>query len=127
MKLSFPDRVDTWPLTMSVTERNGYETTDECTLVDVMYAIRELQKYVLQLAASVSPVDVDEVNTATAVDVSALSTAISVLQSQISALPVYLAGSGAPASSLGKNGDVYWDSTNSIQYVKLGGTWRQVA
>lgn len=127
MKHYFPARVDAWPLTMSATERNAYETDNECTIVDCMYAIRELQKYVLQLAAAVSPVSVTQVSTSTPVDVSALSSAISSLESQVAALPVYLSGYGPPGAGLGKNGDVYWDATNLIQYAKAGGTWRQVA
>jgi hypothetical protein len=39
----------------------------------------------------------------------------------------YLEGAGEPAVGLGKNGDSYWDTVGLMEYIKLGGTWRQRA
>lgn len=35
----------------------------------------------------------------------------------------WLAGSGAPAPSLGENGDYYLNTTTKTAYVKQSGTW----
>jgi hypothetical protein len=54
-----------------------------------------------------------------------LITRIAVLESQLAASSAYLTGSGEPASTLGKNGDTYWDSVGLYEWRKVGGTWRQ--
>lgn len=56
-----------------------------------------------------------------------LITRIAVLEAQLAGSSAYLSGSGAPSSTLGKNGDVYWDTVGLMEYAKMGGTWRQRA
>lgn len=54
---------------------------------------------------------------------------ITTLQNQVAALqtnPIVRNGSGAPASSLGNNGDWYADTTGSVIYVKVSGAWNTV-
>jgi hypothetical protein len=43
----------------------------------------------------------------------------------LSATSLFLAGSGAPASSLGLNGDTYADTASAQQYAKASGLWSQ--
>jgi len=110
---------------MTAAEKNAVDTSDRCDIVDLMYAVRELQKYVLELVGTVSPVTTTTTETTAAVDLSSVNVQIASLSAQIAALPAYLSGAGAPAASLGKNGDTYWDTLNLYEYRKVGGSWRQ--
>jgi len=129
VKSYFPARVDAFPLSMTIEERNAVESTTECTIVDLMFMVRELQKYCLELAAAVSVVQTSGTGSETTVNVTSLAGQISTLQAQIAALPEHLEGVGEPLPYLGKNGDTYWDmSPNGLmEWVKLEGTWRQRA
>lgn len=121
------DRVSPWPLNMSAEDRNEVETSGNCTLVDVMYVSRELEKRVLALEAAAEAVQVDDTGAEVPVDLSALSAQIASLSAQIALLPVGLTGSGPPAPGLGKNFDEFWDYVNKIAYKKRGGEWQQLA
>lgn len=127
MKQDFPNRVNPWPLNMTLAERNETEKTDKADIVDLMYAVRELEKYVIELATQGVTVTTTETTTSTSVDVSSVSSQVAVLSAQIALLPAYLSGAGAPSESIGKNGDTYWDTVGLMEYRKLGGTWRQIA
>lgn len=125
MRHDFPNRVDAFPLNITAAEKNAVDTSDKCDIVDLMFAVRELQKYVLTLAGVVSPVTTETTETAVTVDLSSVNLQLASLSAQIAAAPAYLSGSGEPAASLGKNGDTYWDNLNKFEWRKAGGTWRQ--
>lgn len=132
MKQDFPNRVNPWPLNMTLAERNAVEKTDKADIVDLMFAVRELERYVIELAAQVTTVETDSSGSETTVDVSSLSSQIVSLSAQIALLPAYLSGAGRPSDAIGKNGDSYWDTNTAanngqIGYQKMGGTWRQSA
>ncbi len=125
MRIDFPKRVDAFPVNIDLDTRNTAQQTNECTIVDLMYAVRELQKYVLELAGIASPVTTETTATAVSVDLSSVNTQIAALSAQIAALPAYLSGIGAPSAGLGKNGDTYWDTVGLYEWRKVGGSWRQ--
>lgn len=127
MRHDFPNRVDAFPINMTAEAKNALETRDTCDIVDLMYAVRELQKYVLTLAGTVSPVTTTTTESSASVDLSSVTSELASLSAQLAATPAYLSGAGAPAAGLGKNGDFYWDTVGLMAYVKMGGTWRQVA
>jgi hypothetical protein len=127
MKQDFPNRVNPWPLNMTLAERNATETTDKVDIVDLMFAVRELEKYVLTIAGVISPVVTVTTETSATVDLSSINSQLSALSSQIALLPAYLSGAGTPTAGVGKNGDTYWDTVGLVEYRKLGGTWRQLA
>lgn len=125
MRHDFPNRVDAFPLNMTAAEKNAVDTSDKCDIVDLMFAVRELQKYVLTLAGVISPVTTETTDTAVTVDLSSVNSQITALSTQIAGMPTYRSGSGEPAASLGNNGDTYWDTLNKFEWRKAGGTWRQ--
>lgn len=125
MRIDFPNRVDAFPVNIELATRNAAQQANDCTIVDLMYAVRELQKYVLELAGVTSPVTTETTATAVSVDLSSVNTQIASLSAQIAALPAYISGAGEPAASLGKNGDTYWDTVGLYEWRKVGGTWRQ--
>ncbi len=127
MRIDFPNRVDAFPVTTDLDTRNALQTSQRCDIVDLMYAVRELQKYVLELAGVTSPVTTTTTETSASVDLSAVNASISSLSAQIAAMPEYLSGAGEPAAGLGKNGDTYWDTVGLMGYRKMGGSWRQFA
>jgi hypothetical protein len=127
MRHDFPSRVDAFPIRQDLDERNASEKTDTCDIVDIMYAVRGLQAYVLELAASLTAIQTARDGTQSAVDVSALSTQITTLQTQVERMPKHYEYAGTPPDSMGVNGSTCWDTVNSITYTKAGGVWRQVA
>lgn len=127
MKSYFPARVDAFPLMMTLDERNRGESTTECTIVDLMYMTRELQKYCLELAAAITVVQTSGSGEESTVSVTTLASQIAALQAQIDSLPRHYETDGEPLQSLGKNGDTHWDRVGLMESVKMEGVWRQRA
>jgi hypothetical protein len=49
--------------------------------------------------------------------------AITALQTQVDAIPLWFAGHGTAADTIGRDGDFYIDRDTGNVYVKEGGTW----
>jgi len=126
MRHDFPNRVDAFPIKTDLDVRNATETSDSCDIVDLMYAVRSLQAYSLELAAALTAIQTAQDGTQTTVDVSALSLQIVALQTQLERMPKHYEYAGEPPTSLGVNGSTCWDTVNSMMYSKAGGVWRQV-
>lgn len=126
MRIQFPDAVDDFRLRVSRETRNEAQTDEKVGMMDILYILYELEKYVLTMTGAVTTTEETTEEYATSAQLTSLTSQITTLQAQMALLPAYLTGAGAPSSSLGKNGDSYWDTTNLQEYRKLGGTWRQV-
>jgi hypothetical protein len=127
MRHDFPNRVDAFPIKTDLETRNAAETSDTCDIVDIMYAVRSLQAYCLELAALLTAIQTAADGTQTTVDVSALSLQIVSLQTQLEGMPKHYEYAGEPPASLGVNGSTCWDTVNLMTYSKAGGVWRQQA
>jgi hypothetical protein len=128
-KVLFPDQVDNFNFTQTREEWNLLTSGERIGPQEILYMLHELEKKYIDLVVGTS-ISTDTAESATpsvdAATITTLSNQIATLQSAVDLLPAYLSGSGAPASTLGKNGDRYWDTVGLIGYDKLGGMWRQV-
>ena len=130
MRIRYPESIDQFDLPMSRSDWNASQSSNQVSLTDVLFILRELELALgAQAALSPTPASATEAPTVSLATlqsaVSSLQAIVNTLQAQLAAMPGHYEGHGQPNDALGNDGSTYRDLDQKMDWHKSEGTWWQ--